>query len=392
MPYLYKEQRKNPIFNVKNFLLNLFKGIIHALINYFLTIYIVYKEFDIDGHDSNLWLISVILFTNILMIVTINIIIFTKYHTIINWIVVIVTTLLLYILYLVIVEKINIFDSSGTMNYTFNSALVWFTIILVSGICGLIDFAILTYNQLFVKSIYHQIRSLPKKDDISFSYIQTLPIELQNLLLQDDKVKEFNKENNYNNNNLINIKNEKVESDKKLKNNINIISINNNNNDNTANVKQINNNNNDNVDDILNNNKNIEIYPKSQTILNLSPKSKKKKKIVKKKKKKQENLIDNKIDSPTEPAQEPTPNSKVITNKKKKHNNENNENGDININEIKLGEGREGEVIKIKNSAKPFGNIKFNNRNVKNNNRNEISKGQFSMRDQTDRGLLKSNL
>ena len=57
-----------------------------------------------------------------------------------------------------------------------------------------------------------------------------------------------------------------------------------------------------------------------------------------------------------------------------------------------LNEGRD-DINKIKNSSKPFGNIKFNNRNVKNQNRAEISKGQFSIqKDQTDRGLLKSNL
>ena len=61
--------------------------------------------------------------------------------------------------------------------------------------------------------------------------------------------------------------------------------------------------------------------------------------------------------------------------------------------EINLNEGKQGEINKIKNSTKPFGNIKFNNRVVKNHGRNEISKGQYSMqKDQTDRGLLKSNL
>jgi magnesium-transporting ATPase (P-type) len=34
IPYLYKEQRDKPHFNIRNFLLNLLKGIIHALINY----------------------------------------------------------------------------------------------------------------------------------------------------------------------------------------------------------------------------------------------------------------------------------------------------------------------------------------------------------------------
>ena len=62
-------------------------------------------------------------------------------------------------------------------------------------------------------------------------------------------------------------------------------------------------------------------------------------------------------------------------------------------NVINLNEGKQCEINKIKNSTKPFGNIKFNNRVVKNHGRNEISKGQYSMqKDQTDRGLLKSNL
>ena len=69
-------------------------------------------------------------------------------------------------------------------------------IILVSGLCGLIDFVILSFNQLFVKSLTHQIKYLSNLDDISYQYIQTLPIDLQNLLLEDDKVKEYNKENN----------------------------------------------------------------------------------------------------------------------------------------------------------------------------------------------------
>ena len=55
--------------------------------------------------------------------------------------------------------------------------------------------------------------------------------------------------------------------------------------------------------------------------------------------------------------------------------------------------GGENEINKIKNTNKPFGNIKFNNRVVKSHNRNEISKGHYSMqKDQTDRGLLKNNL
>jgi magnesium-transporting ATPase (P-type) len=393
IPYLYKEQREKPIFNVKNFLLNLFKGIIHAIINYFITIYVVFKEFDVEGHETNLWAISAALFTNILMIVSIDLIIFTKYHTFINWVIVGVSTFLCYIIYLVFVENINIFDSSGSMNYTFKSGLIWMDIILVSGFCILIDFAILSFNQLFVKNIYHEIRALPNKNDISLQNIKTLSSDLQNLLLEDDKVKEYNKENDPN---IISNKISKEEvSDKKLNNNINIINININNN-NVQNEKPVNTK--VDINDVdLNDEKNIEIYP-NKNVVSVSPSQKKKKKVIKKKKKKQENVNEFKLDSPTEPAQEAIP-IKVNTYKKPKNSKDNvNVNGNeiannIKDNVINLNEGKQGEINKIKNSTKPFGNIKFNNRVVKNHGRNEISKGQYSMqKDQTDRGLLKSNL
>ena len=374
IPYLYKEQREKPIFNIKNFILNLFKGIIHALINYFVTIYVLFKEIDEEGHDSNLWVVSAVLFSNILMIVTIDLIIFTKYHTFINWLIIITLTIILYILFLIMVENVNIFTSSGSMNNTFGSTLVWMDMILVSGICGLINLAILSFNQLFIKSIHHEIRALTKKDDISFEYIKTLPDNLQNLLLEDDKVKNFNKNENI-------PKDEDNHSNKGLNNNINI-DINNNNIDNSKNIKlnnpEINIEENDGHIQI-NDNKNVEIYSNNNNnILSLSPSpsgiKKKKKIIIKKKKKISHDLVENQNEEKC---------VKTVTNK---------QNINQEVNGISLNEGREGQMINLRGSGRPFASIKFNTRNGKNNNRNEISKVQLSMqRDQTDRGLLKSN-
>ena len=372
IPYLYKEQREKPIFNVKNFLLNLFKGIIHALINYFVTLYVIFKEIDINGHDSNLWVISAVLYTNVLMIVTIDMIIFTKYHTFINWIIILSLTFLLYILFLIIVEKVNVFTSSGTMNYTFNSSLVWMDIILVSGICGLIDFFILSFNQLFIKNIYHFIRSLSNKDDISYRYIETLPIELQNLLLEDDKVKNYNKQHKIEKNNKNN--------NKELNDNINI-------NDNGYDNKKIEISNN-----ALNDDKNKQINLMDKNDTSLSQSKKVMKKIIKKKKKKRNSVTNIKIDSSIEPSNQAIINNKLDNNqiKKKASDNSDNEN---NNNGLNLKEGKVETNI-IKNSSRPFSNIKFNNnRNARIHNRNEITKVQYSLqKDQTDRGLLKTNL
>ena len=243
IPYLYKEQRDKPHFNIRNFLLNLLKGIIHALINYFFTINIVKANFDDEGHDSNLWVISAVLYTNILLIVTIDLIIFTQYHTWINWVIIICLTFLLYIIFLVMVEHVSFFTSSGTMNYTFNSALVWMNFFCVSGFCFLIDFAILIFNQFFVKSVFNLVKNLEKKDDISLQYINTLPMELQNLLLIDDKVKEFNKIKEEDNANVKEIKDIKEEIKEEIKINIEEENIN----------KDINNDINNEINDNINN-------------------------------------------------------------------------------------------------------------------------------------------
>jgi hypothetical protein len=210
-------------------------------------------------------------------------------------------------------------------------------IFLVSGICGLIDFIILAYNQIFVNNIYHHIRSLTNKNDISYKYIETIPIELQKLLLENDKVKEFNEKN-------INIDNG---SNKNL-NDINI-------NDNIENVHKVNekseiNNNNVNV---LNNENNIQIYVsnKSNNILQTTKKVVKKKIVKKKKKKKSIN-----IDKSVGPSQELGPNAATT-----------------------MMNGGKEEINQIKNN-KVFNNIKFNSNrnNTKINSRNEISKGQLS--------------
>ena len=375
IPYLYKEQRDNPIFNIKNFLLNQLKGIIHALINYYITIYVVFKEINKNGNESNLWVISAVLYTNILIIVSVELIIFTKYHTFINWLVIIILTFLLYIIFLIIVEKITVFTSSGSMDYTFNSSLVWFDIILVSGTCGLIDLGILCYNQLFVKSIYHQIRSLTDKDDISYETIKALPSPLKDLLLEDDTVKKKN-----------NIKQRPRAERGSIKRITHRILAN------------------DNVLNEVKDPQNVQIFPiDNLQHTNNSVSDKKKKRVIRKKKKKiNNNLIDNKVDSIVYNPQDEIPNIKLSNTKNKRKNIDTN-NDDINLdlnnyestqknwNENNL-IGDNVEVKKIRNNNKPFSNIRFNNRNVR-NSKNDLSKGQSSIqRDQTERGLLKPSL
>ena len=352
IPYLYKEQREKPHFNVRNFLLNLLKGIIHALINYFFTLYSINYTIDEEGHDSNLWVISAVLYTNILLIVSLDMIIFTQYHTWINWVIVGCSTFVLYIIFLVMVENMSFFTSSGTMHYTFNSGIIWMNFFCVSGFCALIDFCILIFQQFFMKNIYNLVKTLKNKDNISFDYIKTLPVELQNLLLADDRVKEFNKikEDIKDNDNIkINIEHKKDNNKKNKK-----IKFKENTNNNIKNI------NNEQENDNIPSTYNIYIKEKKETVIskksNKSVKSSaKKKKGEITKSKKTLNDLDINLNHTNLQLEKEKDNKLNINNTRK------------NINEDFKEMTR--IIIPKKSSKKPFENIKFekSSKNVSNN-------------------------
>ena len=154
MPFMYAENRDNPKFSIKNFLLRLFKGIIHCGVNFYFVIYSLKGEsFDEKGHLAGLWVINVCLFTNILLIVSSDLLLYTKYHTWINFVILGVVTGLAYIVFIFAVHNLTFFNSVGTMVYTFSSSKIWFLFILVCGTCTLIDFTILAFNYSFNKDI-----------------------------------------------------------------------------------------------------------------------------------------------------------------------------------------------------------------------------------------------
>ena len=154
LPFMFKENRDNPIFTLKNFSLNMLKGIIHCLINFFLVIYSLQDQcFDENGNIPELWTMSVLLYTNMLIIVSEDLFIFTRYHTWINFVLIFGTTFLLYIGFVFLVHNFSYFNSVGTMLNTFNSSKIWFILIFIVGTCLLIDFTILAIDFTFNKNI-----------------------------------------------------------------------------------------------------------------------------------------------------------------------------------------------------------------------------------------------
>ena len=161
LPFLYIENRDNQLFTIPKFFLTLLRGAIHCLINYFFITYIYqYDSLNEDGKMGGLWVISVNLFTSVLLVVTIDLMIFTKYHTWINMAIIAVFTIIAYIVFIICVHNSKFFNSVGTMAVAFGSPRFWMSIIFVCGTCALIDYFFLGFSFIFFTNLTKILRKL----------------------------------------------------------------------------------------------------------------------------------------------------------------------------------------------------------------------------------------
>jgi hypothetical protein len=150
LPFLYAENRDNPLFTIPKFFFNLLRGAIHCAINYFFITYLYqYDSVNDEGKMGGLWFISVNLFTSVLIVVTVDLIIFTRYHTWINLAIIFVFTFIAYIIFIICAHRATLFKSVGTMTTAFGSGRFWMSLVFVCGTCALIDYFILGFDFIF---------------------------------------------------------------------------------------------------------------------------------------------------------------------------------------------------------------------------------------------------
>ena len=195
LPFLYAELKKYPIFNKKIFSLYLLKGLVHCLINYFFTIYSTSdRPIDSDGNNDCLWYTSVDIYTNILVIVSLDLIIDTANVTWINAAIELGTTFVIYIIFLIIVHYSSFFKSFASIFNSVNSPLFWMNMASVGVFCFLFDFSIKSFKYNFtpnlcreLKIIYNEYGPINTTEHVSDRIIEKLD-------LYDEK-KEQNKGN-----------------------------------------------------------------------------------------------------------------------------------------------------------------------------------------------------
>ena len=161
LPFLYEENRKNPKFTIPKFFLNQLIGTVHSLIIYFFCIYLFqYDSIDENGRMGGLWFINVNLFTSIVVVVSVNLTINTKYYTILNISFIIVFDLIIYIIFMIIAHNLKLFNCIGTINVAFKSSRNWMGLIFTCCTCGLIDFFVLCLKFIYNPSLTRILQRL----------------------------------------------------------------------------------------------------------------------------------------------------------------------------------------------------------------------------------------
>ena len=178
LPFLYYENRNNPIFTMTKFILNLLKGAIHCCIIFFFVSYL-YQTDSINekGQMGGLWFTSVNLYTCVLVVVSVDLIIFTRYHTYINFLIFFITSIIAYILFVICVHYSTLFKSVGTISSVFSSSRFWMSFIFVCGTCGLIDYYLLGTRFIFNNSMSNILqRLINEKGELNQDYKLPKPI------------------------------------------------------------------------------------------------------------------------------------------------------------------------------------------------------------------------
>ena len=113
---------------------------------------------DKDGNSDCLWYTSIDLYTNILIIVSIDLIIATEK---IVWITVVIqvgTTFILYVLFLVMVQNVDLFHTYGSITGTVRSPLLWLNMTFIFSFCFIFCLAIKTFQYYFMPNMVTELK------------------------------------------------------------------------------------------------------------------------------------------------------------------------------------------------------------------------------------------
>ena len=156
-PNLYHTSQANTIFTVKNFMIWLGYGTIHSLIVFFVSLLASNKVIlTADGKESGIWCLSLLVYTAAIVVVTQQIIFYTRYWTIYHQMTIWVFSLGIYFSWVFVYDWFSFNKTYVTALQLFQSMNgCWLPLLMSTVLCFIIDF----YPKMWMRWNY------PTKED-----------------------------------------------------------------------------------------------------------------------------------------------------------------------------------------------------------------------------------
>ena len=198
LPLLYRENRDEyKIFNFKNFILNVFKGMVIALFIYLTGFQ---NTMLINGFNKNIWYLSLSNYICILIAVSMNLLITSNFIIIFLPLSILITTFVLYGIFLILNHYgyFLVFNSKASIETSFSSFQFYISIILISCLNFIFDYSMKLVSIYFDDSLSSKfiLYNKGKKKKNSFNKIIT-PTFIKNRFLREPEDIEFEKSNNF---------------------------------------------------------------------------------------------------------------------------------------------------------------------------------------------------
>ncbi len=222
-PFLYRESREvMPKFNLQNFIFYLSRGLLTGIVAFYIVVYVDYHcAFNDKGDYGNIWYVSIKIYTNILISISITLFLNIRYITIF-FPIILFLSFALYIIFLIISHYLIEFKSCATVIDTLRSEKFYFDIFIVVCIQFIVDYFSESSKFLFPKEISAQLMILNKNKNknnkeikkyflrrsrldkfFSHKLIKDSDLNIKQIKINKNKNKEIKENNNINNNNNI---------------------------------------------------------------------------------------------------------------------------------------------------------------------------------------------
>jgi magnesium-transporting ATPase (P-type) len=195
LPFLYKESIITEEFNYKKIVFYLSKGLLISFINFIIIEKCVGNNIlNSKGDPENLWFDSFILYTNIIINVSITLLTLVKYFTFLMPLIMGIFTFLIYIIFCLIGDKYLNFNSKSTIINSLKCPSFYLILILVCFLNFMLDYFIYNFKFFFNLSMSSLLFHLFINNELD-NPIEKLPNLIKNA---KKSIEIINKYNNFN--------------------------------------------------------------------------------------------------------------------------------------------------------------------------------------------------